>query len=511
MPRFPKDYHPFLGNKPIEMVSLDFCENYTNDDNKNNTKYIVEIHDTKNYVDVMEIMKPSGKYDIKDHIIGFGFHYVCPNNLKELPNSTELFFIISDNFNDSLNDLPNKLICLTINSKKFNQKLQNLPNNLKYLNIISTSFSQNLDTLPNSLKKLDILLYQDFRNKLNSLPNSIEELTFYHDEYGSLNTITNYPVALRILKIDHNRGKLNNVFFENLPNELDYLIIQDTYVNINNFPNNNKKKIIKNLILKNVEGFDGDKMQIFMNSYIENIDSLILEFDESSSIKINDVIDIKKHGMFPNNLKSLKIVGKKLNIDLQVLPQNLTKLVIDTYYMYIIGNKISANNLKELKIRTFEDYGNRNNSGFIQIFNIHTGLLLPNSLETLYIDAKNIPFNLDELPQNLTNLALKSDRLIKKFTLPNNLKVLGIFSNNFNDEFDCFPETLEKFYAETKYIPFVPIKLPNGLKEINWFCIKGIEYHTMEKLKTEIVEVAKCLESMTINNFDQTRALLNWD
>jgi len=86
-------------------------------------------------------------------------------------------------FNQKLENLPNDLQNLTL-GHNFNQKLENLPNNLQNL-ILGNYFNQKLENLPNVLQNLT--LGHNFNQKLENLPNNLQNLTLGYSFNQSLN------------------------------------------------------------------------------------------------------------------------------------------------------------------------------------------------------------------------------------------------------------------------------------------------------------------------------------
>lgn len=125
------------------------------------------------------------------------------------------------NFNQTIDFLPNSLLHLRL-STHFNQPVNNLPNKLISL-CIGPYFNQNVDNLPHSLQNL---IFQNYSNINNNNNNDL--LSKY--------TLDKLPPNLIYLNI---YGHLRNgIKCDNLPNNLQYLVLRCSKLPIENLPCN---------------------------------------------------------------------------------------------------------------------------------------------------------------------------------------------------------------------------------------------------------------------------------
>ena len=161
------------------------------------------------------------------------------DKLDDLPDSLESLYL-PRYFNQPINNLPKSLKKLSIGDfyghDEFNHPIDNLPNSLEYLKL-GGKFNQSVDFLPNSLKI--IIIDGQFNQPIDNLPNTLEKL--YLGKKNSLyqfnQSINNLPKSLKLLLLNIST---DYIIINNLPDELEELILKNFEINCT-IPKNIKK------------------------------------------------------------------------------------------------------------------------------------------------------------------------------------------------------------------------------------------------------------------------------
>lgn len=311
-------------------------------------------------------------------------------DLDRLPSSLKILWITNNNFNSPLQNLPNNLKKLTIISHVFNNYIGCLPNNLEILELNVNSLNEN-SILPINLKSLTI------QTRIPStiiLPPNLVYLKIHWNNLVNYENLT-FPETLKALEIicfKHNDNNNSLVISYILPSGLKYLRIGDFL----KFRFQNMPEELEFLLLE--DGFDNENLTL-----PNNLKSIYINADIDLHFKINN---------FPENLKHIHLTKANLE-DLINLPNHL-----ESFYVkhLIINSEEYYNFPSELKFLGFYPYNKTDNNEILEkiINNV------PDSVEILVLDFNLDNLNINKLPSKLKEISINDlsndeDQIIDNF------------------------------------------------------------------------------------------------
>lgn len=392
----------------------------------------------------------------------------CDNNIENISdnliNLKHLEF--TDKFNEPISKFPPNLVKLKF-SYNFNNKISNLPQTLKLLDlgnsseqhinnlcsknipllkvlIITFNKKHKIDNLPNSIKKL--LLY-NFNNKLNCLPNKISYLiNDTQREYYNI----------------HFNNNNNNVYYNNLPNSIEFILINNNS-KINNLPHKIKYIFGKCKIKSNNLPF-ALKSYLVINTNHNNTYNNLPQNIKSFSYLSQNKNDIKLNNL-PLHLSTILFANNSSNIN--NLPHNLKHVILELNTLKSIK---LPNSITELNIRIYDTSDkcivmpiNLNKLCYICNYDIN---YLPQTLKEIETNNNKI---MEKLPQGLEKLTLYDSNNIKSLNLDfipesvNELTLNELFDNKIND----LPSNIKKINIYDKQYSLVNNIYKNHVKFIN--------------------------------------------
>ena len=231
--------------------------------------------------------------------------------------------VFGRNFNQNLELLPPNINQIYL-GKNFNKYLYNLPPTIKSIIFANDSiYNNSIDDLNDNIKEL--ILGDNYNYKINKLPFELEKLvlgkTYQHKIYI-------FPKMLIYLDI----GESYEDSLDNLPDNLETLIISGKFNNYIKYPSKLKNLIFSENCMYNREIQNLPNSLIYFelkNKYSYNIGSMpISVLCMSIGNYFNGNI------IFPNNLYKL-ILSKKFKNDLVNLPNSLKIIELFDDYPFI--------------------------------------------------------------------------------------------------------------------------------------------------------------------------------
>lgn len=395
----------------------------------------------------------------------------CDNNIENISdnliNLKHLEF--TDKFNEPISKFPPNLVKLKF-SYNFNNKISNLPQTLKLLDLGNSSEQHINNLCYENIPLLKILrIMSDKKYKIDNLPNSIKKLLLYNYN-DKLNCLPNKILYLindiqRGYYNIHNNDNDNNMYYNNLPNSIEFILINNNS-KINNLPHKIKYifgqcKIKSNNLpftLKSYLVFDTDHNNSH-NNLPQNIKSFAYLNQNKNDIKLNNL---------PLHLSSIILSNTSSNIN--NLPHNLKHVMLELYTLKSIK---LPNSIIELNIRIYDTSDNcidiplnLNKLTYVCNYNIK---YLPQTLKELETNNNKI---MEKLPQGLEKLTLHNSNNIKSLNLdfiPESVNELTL-NDQFNNKINDLPSNIKKINIYDKQYSLVNNIYKKHVKFINTDC-----------------------------------------
>jgi hypothetical protein len=151
-------------------------------------------------------------YNYHKNLTYITFGIIFNQKVDNLPQNL-IHLTFKNDFNKKIDNLPKNLMILNLRTYKFNQKIDKLPKNLVHLTLFSVNFNKSINCLPKSLtsfaiswlincdiklpKNVNYLLLTCNNNLINNIPEHIEILNIYFDNYKENKYIENLPSTIK--------------------------------------------------------------------------------------------------------------------------------------------------------------------------------------------------------------------------------------------------------------------------------------------------------------------------